>query len=151
MGIAVPGATPHRASSKAREQFQLSAFAQTRARFLLNNLLTEETQKAGQGYSVVRPYPANRYPLITNIFLLGSFCGNNLSSRLVYHHGVQKALRCLCHTSRISRETSAAGLTRSFCFRNRRYRNCYFQTRSAFLLRGMSGSAWAHGCRRSGD
>ena len=96
------------------------------------------------GYTVGRLYPANSYPLITNIFLLGSFCGNNLNSRLAYHHGVQKVLQCLCHTWRISRETSAAGLTRSFCFRNRRYRNCYFQTCSAFLLRDMWDNAWAH-------
>ena len=96
------------------------------------------------GYTVGRLYPANHYPLITNIFLLGSFCGNNLNSRLVYHHGVQKALGRLCHKWRMSQETSGVGQTRSFYFRNHHYRSCCFQTCSAFLLRGIQDSAWAH-------
>ena len=141
MGPAVPSATPHPTSSKAREQFQLSAYAQTRTRFLLNSLLAEETQKTGQGYPSVRPYPVNRYPLTTNMFfLLGSFCGNNLSSRLVYHHGVGKALRCLCHTWRISLGTSAAGPMNTH--RRRCHRSC-FHLAQTFSPRDMRDSVWA--------
>jgi hypothetical protein len=93
---------------------------------------------------VGRLYPANHYPLIPNIFLQDSFCCNNLNSRLAYQYGVQKVLRCLCHTSRISQGTSAVGLTRHSYFRNCCHRNYCYPPCSAFLLHGIWDNAWVH-------
>ena len=88
--------------------------------------------------------PANHYPLIINIFLPGLFCGNNLNNRLAYHHVVQKVLRYLCHTWRISPGTSAVGLTRHSHFHNCRHDNYCYSPCFVFLLRGIWDNAWVH-------
>jgi hypothetical protein len=99
----------------------------------------KQNKKAGQNHLLEKFYPAFAYRKRFSIFLSGLFCGNNRNNRPVYHHGVQKVPEYLCRMWHISRETSAAGLSRRFCFRS-----CCLQMYSAFWLHGTLRNALAH-------